>query len=72
MALVARAQTEALGGPQHLKRLAVQFRGAAVPEEEITITSTVTARDGNRLTVSATATQRGKAIIRAGAAELER
>ena len=72
MALVARAQTQALGGPQHLKRLAVQFRGAAVPEEEITIPSPVTARGGNRLTVSATATQRGKAIIRAAAAELER
>ena len=71
MALVARAQTQALGGPQHLKRLAVQFRGAAVPEEEITISSTVTARDGNRLSVTATATQRGKAIIRNAAVELE-
>src|ERR1700733_867542 len=68
MALVARAPTQALRGPQHLQRLAVQFRGAAVPEEEITITSTVTAREGNRLTVTATATQRGKAIIRAAVA----
>ena len=71
MALVARAQTQALGGPQHLKRLAVQFRGAAVPAEEITITSTVTARQGDRVTVTATATQRGKAIIRNATAELE-
>ncbi len=27
MAQVARAQTEAAGGPEHLQRLAVQFRG---------------------------------------------
>jgi len=72
MALVARAQTQALGGPEHLKRLAVQFRGAAVPEEEITVTSTVTACEGGRITVSATASQRGKPIIRGATAELER
>ncbi|MGH2850932.1 MAG: MaoC/PaaZ C-terminal domain-containing protein [Solirubrobacteraceae bacterium] len=71
MALVARAQTEALGGPEHLKRLAVQFRGAAVPEEEITISSTVTEREDGRLRVSATARQLGKAIIRGASAELE-
>ncbi len=71
MALVARAQTEALGGPEHLKRLAVQFRGIAVPEEEIAISSTVTERAGRRLTVSVTVHQQGKAIIRAARAELE-
>ena len=71
MALLARAQTEALGGPGHLKRLAVQFRGIAVPEEEIVITSVVKERSGERVLVSASAQQRGKAIIRAATAELE-
>jgi acyl dehydratase len=71
MALLARAQTEALGGPEHLKRLAVQFRGIAVPDHEIVISSTVKERDGERLTVSTTAEQQGRSIIRAGTAELE-
>ena len=41
MAQVARAQTEAAGGPEHLKRLSVQFRGMGVPEQEIVVTGTV-------------------------------
>src|SRR5579863_4897947 len=53
MALLARAQTQAAGGPEHLKRLAVAFRGAAVPEQEITITGSVSARDGAHVTVNA-------------------
>jgi acyl dehydratase len=71
MALVARAQTEALGGPGHLRRLSVQFRGIAVPEQEIVISSTVKERAGDRLIVSATAVQQDKAIIRGASAELE-
>jgi acyl dehydratase len=71
MALLARAQTEAFGGPAHLKRLSVQFRGTALPEHEIVISSTVKQRDGERLMVSATAQQQGKAIIRAASVELE-
>jgi acyl dehydratase len=71
MALVARAQTEAAGGPQTLKRLQVTFRGTALPEHEITITSTVTERRENRLLVTATAKQQDKAIIRSAAVELE-
>ena len=70
MALIARAQTDALGGPEHLRRLAVQFRGFAVPEQEIVISSTVTAREGERLTVSVTARQQERAIVRAATAEL--
>ena len=35
MAQVARATTDAGGGPQSLRRLAVQFRGMGVPEQEI-------------------------------------
>src|ERR1700675_1920616 len=40
-AQVARAQTEAAGGPEHLKRLSVQFRGMGVPEQEILVTGSV-------------------------------
>ena len=72
MALIARAQTEALGGPAHLRRLAVQFRGAAVPEEEIVVTSTVKESDEATVIVTASAQQLGKAVVRAATAELSR
>ena len=71
MALLARAQTEALGGPGHLKSLAVQFRGIAVPEQEIVISSLVKERAGERVLVSVSAQQLGKTIVRAATAELE-
>jgi acyl dehydratase len=71
MALVARAQTQAAGGPAHLKRLTVAFRGVAVPEHEIVIESVVKEVDGNRVLVSATAVQQGKAVIRGASVELE-
>src|SRR6185295_15453488 len=41
MAQVARAQTEAAGGPEKLRRLSVQFRGMGIPEQELVVTSTV-------------------------------
>jgi acyl dehydratase len=64
MAQVARAQTQAAGGPHALKRLEVQFRGMGLPEREITITGTVEdVRDGVAI-VHAVAEQDGKAIIR--------
>jgi acyl dehydratase len=70
MAQVARAQTEAAGGPQHLKRLSVQFRGMGVPEQEVLVSGTVReARDG-RVTVDTIAEQGGKQIIRNAEAEL--
>ncbi|HEV2753883.1 MAG TPA: MaoC/PaaZ C-terminal domain-containing protein [Solirubrobacteraceae bacterium] len=70
MAQVARAQTEAAGGPHALRRLQVQFRGMGVPEQEITVRSTVRElRDGNAL-VDTRAEQGGKAIIRNAEAEL--
>jgi acyl dehydratase len=70
MAQVARAQTEAAGGPEKLKRLAVQFRGMGVPEEEITVSGTVReVRDGVAL-VDTVAEQGGKQIIRNAEAEL--
>jgi len=71
MALVARSQTQAAGGPDRLKRLAVQFRGAAVPEQEIVVTSKLVEVRGGRAIVSASATQAGKAIIRNATVEIE-
>src|SRR5881275_3755169 len=41
MAQVARAHTEAAGGPHALRRLAVQFRGMGVPEAEVQVTGEV-------------------------------
>jgi acyl dehydratase len=71
MAQVARAQTEAAGGPEHLKRLSVQFRGMGVPEQEVLVTGTVCeVRDG-RVVVDTVAKQGEKQIIRNAQAELE-
>ena len=70
MAQVARAQTEAAGGPEKLKRLAVQFRGMGLPEQEITVSSVVReVRDGVAV-VDTVAEQGGKQIIRNAEAEL--
>jgi acyl dehydratase len=70
MAQVARAQTEAAGGPQVLQRLAVQFRGMGLPEAEVTVTGEVReVRDGIAI-VDARAEQNGKAIIRNAEAEV--
>jgi len=71
MAQVARAQTEAAGGPEHLKRLSVQFRGMGVPEQEVLVTGTVReVRDG-RAIVDTVAEQAGNRIVRNAEAELE-
>jgi acyl dehydratase len=71
MAQVARAQTEAGGGVESLRRLSVQFRGMGVPEEEITITSTVRERRDGEVVVSCDAEQGGKRIIRNAEAVLK-
>jgi acyl dehydratase len=71
MAQVARAQTEAAGGPGQLKRLSVQFRGMGVPEQEIVVTGEVTAASDGRVTIETVAEQAGKQIIRNAQAELE-
>ena len=71
MAQVARAETEAAGGPEHLRRLSVQFRGMGVPEQEIVVTGTVREREGTRVVVDTVAEQSGKQIIRNAFAELE-
>ena len=70
MAQVARAATEAAGGPHTLKRLAVSFRGMGVPEHEITVSGTVDRVDDGVATVHAVAEQDGRAIIRNAEAEV--
>ena len=72
MAQVARACVDAAGGdPRSLKRLSVQFRGMGLPEQEITVTSTVkeVLEDGTAV-IEAHAEQGGKKIIRGARAEL--
>ena len=71
MAQVARAQTEAAGGPEKLKRLSVQFRGMGVPEQEVVVTSQVrTVADGVAV-VTTEARQGDTRIVRRGEAELD-
>ena len=70
MAQVARAQTEAGGGPESLQRLAVQFRGMGFPEQEITVTSTVTDEADGVAQIQTEAEQDGRRIIRKGKAEV--
>ena len=70
MAQVARAQTEAAGGPEKLKRLSVQFRGMGVPEQEVVVTSKVRDVSDGVATVDAEARQGDTRIVRRGEAEL--
>ncbi len=71
MAQVARAQTEAAGGPEKLRRLSVQFRGMGRLGEPITISGTVREASGDTAIVDAQAEQSGHRIIRNAVAELE-
>ena len=71
MALVARAHTEAAGGPAALKRLSVEFRGMGLPEQEITVSGTVASVGEGVAIVRAEAVQGGNAIIRNAEAELQ-
>ena len=70
MAQVARAQTDAAGGPEHLKRLSVQFRGMGMPEQELVVTGTVAEVADGRALVETVAEQSGNQIIRNAQAEL--
>lgn len=70
MAQVARAHTEALGGPESLQRLSVQFRGLGMLEQEITVRGTVHRVNGQHATARSEATQNGKRIIRNAEADL--
>jgi acyl dehydratase len=71
MAQVARAHTEAGGGPHTLKRLSVQFRGMGRMNEEIVVTGTVREVADGSATVESEATQSGHRIIRNAVAELD-
>src|SRR5438309_5189421 len=64
MAQVARAQTEAAGGPDRLRSLRVQFRGMGLPEQEITVTGTVREVGNGVAVVETVAEQGGNQIIR--------
>jgi acyl dehydratase len=70
MAQVARAHTEAAGGPERLKRLSVQFRGMGRMGEEIVVTGTVTEVEDGVAIVESEAVQSGNRIIRNGRAEV--
>jgi len=65
MAQVARAQTQAAGaGPGALERLEVQFRGMGVPEQELTVTSTVRAIEDGVAVIDTEAAQGDNKIVR--------
>jgi acyl dehydratase len=72
MAQVARAVTEAAGGPEALTRLSVQFRGMGALGEELIVTGTVRESDGERLLVDAEARQGERRLIKGALAELSR
>lgn len=70
MAQVARAHTDAAGGPDKLKRLSVQFRGMGLLGKEITVSGAVReVRDGLAV-VDSEATQGGTPIVRRAVGEL--
>jgi acyl dehydratase len=71
MAQVARAQTEAAGGPHALRRLSVEFRGMGLPEEEVEVTSRVREVADGRAIVETVARQGDREIIRNAEAELD-
>src|SRR6202035_4971266 len=70
MAQVARAETDAAGGPEHLKRLSVQFRGMGMPEQEIVVSGTVRDASDGAIVIETVAEQAGNQIIRNAQAEL--
>ena len=70
MAQVARAHTDAAGGPDKLRSLGVQFRGMGRMGEEIVVTGTVREADDGIAIVDSEAAQAGQRIIRRGVAEI--
>jgi acyl dehydratase len=72
MAQVARAHTEAFGGPESLAALAVQFRGLGLPEKELVVRGTVTEVGDDELRTKAEAVQDGTRIVRNAVGEIRR
>jgi acyl dehydratase len=70
MAQVARAHTDAAGGPQGLRRLSVQFRGMGRIGEEIVVRGTVRDVSDGVAIVDSQAEQAGSRLIRNGVAEI--
>jgi acyl dehydratase len=70
MAQVARAHTEAAGGPEKLKGLSVQFRGMGRMGEEIVVSGTVREVEDGVATVESEAVQSGHRIIRNAVAQV--
>ncbi len=70
MALLARAHTDAAGGPAPLKRLSVQFRGMGRMGEEIVISGSVREVNDGVAVVESQAEQSGSRLIRNGLAEV--
>jgi acyl dehydratase len=70
MAQVARAHTDAAGGPEALKSLSVQFRGLGVMGAEIMVTGTAGEEHDGVVTVKSEAEQNGSRIIRNAVAEV--
>jgi acyl dehydratase len=70
MAQVARAVSAAGDGPEALRSLSIQFRGMGFPEQELSVSATVTDVADGVATIEAEAFQDGRRIIRKGRAEL--
>jgi acyl dehydratase len=70
MAQVARAHTDAAGGPEKLKRLSVQFRGMGRMGEEIVVSGTVREVADGVAVVDSQAEQAGSRLIRNAVAEI--
>jgi acyl dehydratase len=71
MAQLARAHTDAAGGPEHLKRLSVQFRGMGALGQEIVVAGKVDEVRADGIAVAhSEAEQAGSRIIRNAEAEL--
>jgi acyl dehydratase len=70
MAQVARAHTDAAGGPEGLRRLSVQFRGMGRIGEEVVVSGTVRELVDGIAVVDSQAEQAGSRLIRNGVAEI--
>jgi acyl dehydratase len=70
MALLARAHTDAAGGPEALKRLSVQFRGMGRIGDEIVVSGTVRSVEDGVAVVDSQAEQAGTRLIRNAVAEI--